>query len=356
MDGLAEYLWIDGSKPTAALRSKARFIQKNEFPSLSDFPQWSFDGSSTYQSAGHASDLLLQPVTFYVDPIRGPGNYLVLCEVLNADGTPHESNTRAPLRHVLERGGNHLEPWLGFEQEYTLFSKGRPLGWPEQGEPRPQGPFYCGVGSENAYGRLLVERHAKLCIAAGLLFYGLNSEVMPGQWEFQIGYRGIAEESAHALRAADDLWIARWLLHRVAEDEGVEVRFDNKPMKGDWNGAGCHTNFSTRDTRHPEQGLEAIKTAIHRLESRHADHICVYGDKLAERLTGHHETCSIYEFRSGVADRGSSVRIPQQVQLQGHGYLEDRRPGANCDPYLVATRLIETIGNLHLKNQAENMA
>ena len=343
MDGLAEYIWIDGSRPTAALRSKARFIRSDRSLSLDSFPVWSFDGSSTGQSLGNNSDLLLQPVCFYRDPIRGKGNYLVLCEVLNADGSPHPTNTRSILRESLAQAGSSLEPWLGFEQEYTLFQHNRPLGWPEQGEPRAQGPFYCSVGSSNAYGRPLVEEHAAICMDAGLMFYGINSEVMPGQWEFQLGYRGLDTETAHALRVSDELWIARWLLHRVAEDFDIEVRFDNKPMPGDWNGAGCHTNFSTAQTRHPDKGLAAIDKIVHLLSQQHEAHIDVYGDKLSERLTGHHETCSIHEFRSGVADRGCSIRIPQQVQLQGYGYLEDRRPGANCDPYLVAARLIETI-------------
>ncbi len=345
MAGLAEYIWIDGSKPTQQLRSKARFFHhsKTHPLNITDFPIWSFDGSSTYQSPGGHSDLLLQPVLHAPDPLRGEGSYLVLCEVLNADGTPHASNTRARLRHVLDQGGQAQDPWVGFEQEYTLYQDGRPLGWPAEGSPKPQGPYYCGVGSDKAYGRPLVEHHAQACLDAELLFYGLNGEVMPGQWEFQIGYRGNPQESTGALKVCDHHWLARWLLHRLAEEFGITVSFDNKPMAGDWNGAGCHTNFSTNRTRDPKTGLHAIEEAVALLSQHHAAHIRVYGHGLEHRLTGHHETCSIHEFRSGVADRGSSIRIPQQVQLEGYGYLEDRRPGANCDPYLVATQLVATI-------------
>jgi glutamine synthetase len=193
-----------------------------------------------------------------------------------------------------------------------------------------------------AFGRTIAEEHARKCLEAGLLYYGLNAEVMPGQWEFQIGFRGIGSEDASLLNVSDHVWIARWILHRVAEEHGVTVSFANKPVKGDWNGAGMHTNFSTEATRAPG-GLKAIEDAVERLSGSHADHITVYGDGLAERLTGLHETCSITEFRAGTADRGASIRIPLPVQEKGYGYFEDRRPGANADPYEVAAKIAATV-------------
>jgi glutamine synthetase len=343
-----EYIWLDGALPTEQLRSKARYlaIKNVDKVKLELFPDWNFDGSSTYQSTGDKSDLILKPASFFADPIRGQGNYLVLCEVYTADGKPHASNTRAQLRKILELGGEKLEPWLGFEQEYTLFMAQRPLGWPEKGFPKAQGPFYCGVGTEVVFGRELVESHALACVQAGLPLYGINGEVMPAQWEFQVGYRGVDGEDVSALAISDALWISRWLLHRLSEKFGIEVSFVNKPIAGDWNGAGCHTNFSTNKTRDPKLGIKAIEEAIQLLSQKHALHIPLYGAGLRERLTGAHETCSIDQFRSGVADRGSSIRIPLQVKQQGYGYLEDRRPGANCDPYLVAARILATILNI----------
>jgi glutamine synthetase len=354
----AEYVWLDGASPTQRLRSKTRIVAfpENEPVTLEAFPTWSFDGSSTYQAAGHDSDLILKPVTFVRDPLRGAGPFLVLCEVMGPDGTPHATNTRAHLRQLLAAGAAEHEPWLGFEQEYTLLRGGTPLGFPTAGFPAPQGPYYCGVGADVAFGRPVVETHTRACLNAGLMIYGINAEVLPGQWEFQIGYRGLREESADPLTVADHLWLARWLLYRIAENYGVVPTLAAKPVKGDWNGSGLHTNFSTRATRAAGTGLAAIARALEALGKRHAEHIAVYGDGLAERLTGLHETSSIHEFRDGVADRGSSVRIPRSVVAQGHGYLEDRRPAANADPYHVAARLLETVcsvvGHEHDNGQA----
>lgn len=341
---LAEYIWLDGAVPVRQIRSKARVVNVGYEPALEDFPEWSFDGSSTMQAEGGDSDCILKPVCFVDDPVRGIGNYLVMCEVYNPDGqTPHASNTRAKLRAILDNGAAGVNPWIGFEQEYTMFDGRTPLGWPEHGYPAPQGPYYCGVGPEQIFGRELAERHAQVCIEAGLLYYGINAEVMPGQWEFQIGYRGIEGEDAGVLNISDQMWIARWLLHRVSEEFDIHVSLENKPVKGDWNGAGMHTNFSTDATRSPDTGKQAIEDAVAKLSGKHEDHIALYGHGLSQRLTGDHETCDIDTFKSGVADRGCSIRVPRGVEIKGYGYFEDRRPGANSDPYLVAARLCATV-------------
>lgn len=340
----ATYIWIDGTKPTQTLRCKTKIVPNNHKKmTAEDFPEWGFDGSSTYQAPGSDSDLILKPVCVVDDPLLGHGNYLVLCEVLNPDGTPHPTNKRAHLREVLEKGGKDHEPWIGFEQEYTLFRGQVPYGWPDRGYPAPQGPFYCGVGADEVFGRELIEEHTQACLDAGLMIYGTNAEVMPGQWEFQIGYRGLENESADPLTVSDHLWLARWLLYRIGEDYDISARLHPKPVKGDWNGAGKHTNFSTKETRDPKKGMDAILDAIKALEKRHHDHIAVYGHDLEMRLTGAHETAPIDKFSYGIGNRGASVRIPRSVANSGYGYLEDRRPGANANPYEVAAILVETI-------------
>ena len=276
---------------------------------------------------------MLKPGSYIQDPIRGGDNLLAMCEVMNPDGSVHDSNTRAHLRSVAEQYVDQ-ESWFGIEQEYTFFQGRVPLGWPEGGYPAPQGPFYCGVGADEVYGRDIVEEHLELCIEAGLEISGINAEVMPGQWEYQVGPLG-------PLDAADQLWLSRWLLYRIAEDYGVSATLHPKPVKGDWNGAGAHTNFSTKSMR-AEGGLKVIEAACEALGNKHDDHIAIYGAHNEERLTGLHETCSIQDFRYGVSDRGASIRIPMATANDGYGYLEDRRPSANMDPYKVCAALIET--------------
>lgn len=337
-----EYLWLDGATPTQHLRSKTRVLSSLDSFSLDNIPEWSFDGSSTKQAVGHDSDCILVPVYMVKDSVRGAGNYIVMCEVLNPDRSIHETNRRAQLRKVMEEYGNKIDAYIGFEQEYTLFQKGRPLGWPEGGYPAPQGQFYCGIGAQNVYGRDLVEEHTRVCCEAGLAIYGTNAEVMPGQWEFQIGYRGL-DEAADPLTIADQLWIARYYLHLLGEKHNIDVSFENKPIKGDWNGAGMHTNFSTKEMRDGKLGKDAIDKVVKNLGDRHHDHISAYGANLAERLTGAHETCSIDEFRVGVSDRGASIRIPISTSQKGCGYIEDRRPGANADPYVVSEKLVSAV-------------
>lgn len=329
---MAEYIWLDGRTPTAKLRSKTKIIS-GPINAVTDLPDWGFDGSSTEQAEGNFSDCLLKPVYFISDPLRGKPHLLVLCEVFNPDGTPHTTNTRHVLAQVAERFKDH-EALFGIEQEYTLYRKDWPLGWPEHGFPHPQGRYYCGVGHDEVHGRALVEAHLEACLAAGLAISGINAEVMPAQWEFQVGTLG-------ALEVSDQLWLSRWLLYRIGEDYEVYAKLDPKPMSGDWNGAGGHTNFSTKSMR-AEGGLDVIVETCKKLGGRHQEHMRVYGADNDQRLTGKHETCSISQFRYGTSDRGASIRIPMATANAGKGYLEDRRPAANLDPYQICTALMET--------------
>ena len=319
----AEYIWIDGTEPTARLRSKTKIMDGK-----GDLPIWGFDGSSTNQAPGKNSDCVLKPVFSCPDPVRGGSDVLVMCEVLLTDMTPHPTNTRAQLRPVAEEFANQA-PLFGIEQEYTFFEDGRPHGFPVGGFPAPQGFYYCGVGADEVFGRPVVERHLDLCLQAGLSLSGINAEVMPGQWEFQVG-------PLSPLEVSDQLWMARWLLYRVAEDFGISATLDPKPVQGDWNGAGAHTNFSTKAMR---ESYPPIVAACEALGTNVEEHVKHYGANIEMRLTGSHETAPYNEYSYGVSDRGASVRIPWQVEVDQKGYIEDRRPNANMDPYVV-TRLI----------------
>ena len=336
-----DYVWLDGYTPVQNLRSKIRIMEVDKLPTTAkQIPEWSFDGSSTQQAPGDESDLILKPVKLVKQPFAEDEkdnweSYIALCEVMLPDGKPHATNTRAKLRKLKKN-----DIMFSAEQEYVLLDARtiRPIGWPmEEGNvtfPPPQGRYYCGVG-DFVKGRNFVEKYTVVCHKAGLHIEGNNAEVMLSQWEYQLG-------QLNALDLADEMWIARYLGDRLGEYYNTIISYDPKPVAGDWNGSGCHTNFSTKAMREPG-GIKIIEEACKRLESRHDDHIKAYGADNEQRLTGLHETCSMDEFRYGVSDRGASIRIPMQTSNDGYGYLEDRRPSANMDPYVVCTMLMETV-------------
>ena len=327
-----EYVWLDGYKPEQSLRSKVKVDDYMEI--------WSFDGSSTQQATGDNSDCILNPVAEYstIDRIRADatrtspgleGTY-VMCEVLSANNEPHPSNTRTDCQNLVSD-----DWWFGFEQEYFMYKDGRPLGWPEKGKPRAQGDYYCGVGEGNVVGREIVDRHTEACMNAGIGITGTNAEVALGQWEFQVLGKGIG--------AGDDLWMARYILQRIAEKHGVSINYAPKPQSGDWNGSGMHTNFSNDEIRH-RGSKEKLSAICEKLGKSHKEAIKVYGSDNAKRLTGKHETQSIKKFSYGVSDRGASIRIPVvTVNNNWCGYLEDRRPAANADPYKVMRHIVESL-------------
>ena len=326
-----EYIWLDGYKPTQSLRSKT-MVRENFGGKLEDCPDWVFDGSSTEQATGESSDCLLKPVFLIPDPGR-KNSYLVMTEVLNADGTPHESNGRATIDDTDD------DFWFGFEQEYFLWDTATdaPPGFPPGGYPGPQGSYYCGVGAANAFGRDTVEEHLDMCLEAGLNVEGINAEVAAGQWEFQIFAKG-------AQRAGDEIWLARYLLERVGEKYGYAINWEPKPLGKDldWNGSGMHANFSNGAMR--DKGDKDVFTKICENFGKNIDrHISVYGANNDQRLTGLHETQAIDKFSYGVSDRGASIRIPVSTVQDGwKGRLEDRRTASNADPYKVAAAIIKT--------------
>ena len=331
---LATYIWKDADGNT---RCKVKVMNK-PVASLDDLPIWNFDGSSTKQAEGKYSDVFLHPKRIYKDCFRGGKHIFVLCECWDDLQTPNEFNSRKTLEELQEKHKD-LEPWCGIEQEYVLFDRktNLPYMWNTHSNPGngPQGPYYCGVGGNNSFGREISDKHLELCLKAGVAVYGTNAEVMPSQWEFQIG-------TCDPLRTADDMTVALYILNRVTEDYGCYVNLHPKPFLGDWNGSGAHTNFSTKPMRE-EGGIKAIEEACKKFEPHHAECMKKYGKDNQLRMTGLHETCGYDDFKWGVGHRGASIRIPKQVQQDGKGYFEDRRPASNCDHYLVLETILRIV-------------
>jgi glutamine synthetase len=330
-----EYIWLDGYTPVPNLRGKTQIKEFDAFPTLEQLPLWGFDGSSTMQAEGGSSDCMLKPVRHFPDSTRKNG-VLVMCEVMMPDGvTPHASNKRAT---ILDDDG----AWFGFEQEYFFYKDGRPLGFPVSGYPAPQGPYYCGVGYKEvgSIARKIVEEHLDLCLDAGINHEGINAEVAKGQWEFQIFGKG-------SKKAADEMWVARYLLQRLCETYEIDVEYHCKPLGAtDWNGSGMHANFSTEHMR-TVGGKAYFEALMAAFKENLDDHIAVYGPDNHMRLTGKHETAAIDQFSYGVADRGASIRVPHSfVNNEYKGYLEDRRPNSQGDPYQIASQILKTISSV----------
>jgi glutamine synthetase len=335
---IVEYVWIGGTGQD--IRSKARTLDK-EVKSIDELEEWNYDGSSTHQATTESSEILIRPVAMFDDPFRGKPNKIVLCETFRTDGTPTNTNFRYFARQIFDMDKeNKFDPMFGVEQEYALMESigtglSWPYGWPKGGFPQPQGKYYCSVGSKCNKGREVMNFHYKMCLAAGVKVFGTNAETMPGQWEFQVG-------TCSGLEAGDHLWMARYLLYRTGEVYQVDINFDPKPISGDWAGSGCHTNFSTKQTREDTE-LKQILLDMEILRKNHERMLSFYGENNERRLTGKNETQSITKFDYGIASRGASIRIPLGTKLAGKGYYEDRRPAANMDPYVVTSVLFSFI-------------
>ena len=338
-----EYVWLDGYKPEPNLRSKVKIVK---YESVKDafltgnFPMWNFDGSSTNQAVTGNSDRLLKPVRHYVSEILS--TVYVLCEVLNPDGTPHESNKRSQIGEGFE------DLWFGFEQEYFIREEinGNILGH-KRNILKGQGEYYCGVG-HNVVGREFVEEHTDMCLRHGIDITGTNAEVALGQWEYQVFSQG-------KLKGGDDLWMTRYFLFKTAEKYGYHIDLHPKPLThGEWNGSGLHTNFST-DMMRDNGGEEYFMALFNAFESRHQDHIKAYGSNNNLRLTGEYETQSIDKFSWGVSDRGASIRVPQDTAKEWKGYVEDRRPGSNADPYKIIREIVKSLDTTQQIYEMKNM-
>ncbi|KAF8290684.1 putative glutamine synthetase [Trypanosoma cruzi] len=337
------YIWLSGRDSHHDIRSKDRTayltteeVAKHPKELLADgiFPVWNFDGSSTKQVCGADTEILLNPVNAYHCCLPRLSTavpwILVLAECCLPNGEPTNDNSRAVARRIFERAPEE-HPWFGMEQEFFLIKDGHPYGWPPRGFPAPQGPYYCSTGCLCVHGRRYVDLHYEVCLQMGLNISGTNAEVAPGQWEFQVG-------PCEGIEMGDQLTVARWVLLRILEDDGLDADYRAKPIRGEWNGSGLHTNFSTASTRN-ENGLSVIYEYVERLKKTISKDIVLYGAENNERLTGKYETSKPNEVTAGVGTRGTSIRIPNAVAAERKGYMEDRRPAGDADPYLVSARL-----------------
>lgn len=345
-----EYVWVGGN---TELRSKVKveYFDENvdtQNLQLEQIPMWNYDGSSTGQATGEDSEVLIKPCRLYknTNSEENEGfssSYYVLCETFTPDMNPHPTNTRHQARLLFEEHGETHSPMFGIEHEFFILDRDtkHPLGFRQREdgvfvkyEPEsPQGKYYCSVGSGNAYGRRFLNEALSLAVKTGVRVTGSNIEVCPGQVEIQVCNTGIA--------AGDDSLMLKYLLSKLGEDYGYIIEWGAKPVKGDWNGSGCHVNFSTNLMR-KDGGWDEIILAINRLSEKHSEHISVYGDDNSERLTGLHETSDIHTFSYGVANRGCSIRIPRSTEDKKYGYFEDRRPSSSADMYVVTSKLFGT--------------
>ena len=345
----AYYIWLGGN---GEFRSKLRTVNSLLF-GIEHYPEWNYDGSSTDQASGEDSEVIIKPRAQFRSTVNNC--VYILCDTYKPNGEPLPNNTRTNAAAIFDQAPEH-EPWFGIEQEYFIMNRatGKPIGFPEDVDAK-QGQYYCSVGSKNTFGRELAETHYKMCLEYGIKLSGLNAEVAPGQWEWQCG-------PCLGIEAGDHVLMARYFLELLTEGQQYYIDWSPKPVAGDWNGSGCHTNYSTKFMREgsgvtkdqaavaarkgqflpSKSGLDYINEAVEKLSRKHKEHMDVYGSGNELRMTGAHETAKYDEFSSGVANRGASVRIGNQTVRDGKGYFEDRRPSSNMDPYLVTSKLFET--------------
>lgn len=337
MNYILEYIWLDANNNC---RSKTKVVKLKDL-NLETIPKWNYDGSSTGQATTGNSEIILNPVNICLDPFRrNEKSYLVLCDIYNIDGTPHKTNMRYKANQIFT-SYTEYEPMFGLEQEFFISKYTNnnlvPIGFlnekNQEYECKEQGDYYCGVGGRNVSGKDLIEKTLENLLYSNIAITGMNAEVAPSQWEFQVCDIGIS--------ASDNLILLRYICNRTLEQDGYMMDLRAKPKKGDWNGSGCHVNFSTKEMRE-EGGYSTIKQAIDNLSKNHDLHIKHYGIDNCERLTGEHETSSLSVFSSGVGSRNTSIRIPNQTHQENTGYFEDRRPSSSLDPYVVTSLLFAT--------------
>ena len=350
-----EYLWLDSN---LHLRSKMRnvsiksndisnYIQQygNHYISCYDnrkldiikkIPLWNYDGSSTGQGNVDNSEVILVPVNFIKHPFIDNA-FLVLCCNRNCDGVPVVGNSRFNAASKFQDKANRDKcVWFGLEQEFFFFDKEtkKPVEWKGHNQIK-QGEYYCGVNRSSSIERSIMTD--LICIAdkVGLTISGINQEVAPAQWEYQIG-------PVEGVEAGDQMVFAKYILYMLCEKHGLYASFHPKPLSGEWNGSGCHVNISTMDMRERDDGYQIILSAIARIGEDHSNFIENYcGNNNHMRLTGSHETSDPNTFTYGVGSRDSSVRIPYDTLREKKGYFEDRRPGSSIDYYKTIAKYLD---------------
>lgn len=327
-----EYVWTGLENK---IYSKVRIL--NEYSiSLENIPIWNFDGSSTNHSNTDNSDIYLKPVKIYKHPFLDDKicSYLVLCECLNNDMTPHKINYRDQLIK-LEEKYKDKKYLFGIEQEYAVFEKTVNNMLSPYGGYSYEQTGYCATNGNNVFKKMrdLVVEHTLLCIKAGIKIFGNNLEVANSSAEFQIG-------TCDMITCCDDLIMARFILYVLSEKYDAIISLHPKPFGDNYNGSGCHTNLSSEDMRND---IKYIYEACEKLKLKHGENNKFFGDYNELRLTGKHETSDINHFSYGVADRTATVRIPLSVFNDQKGYMEYRFPASNLEPYLGINKLITMI-------------
>lgn len=326
---LATYVWLDAN---SHLRCKYRVLEAaSSLTERAVFPVWVVQG----QELGFAEpEICLVPVRVVRDPFSDKASDVVmLCECVHpVTSAPLLSNTRAAAMKILTNGRN-MHPTFTITQQYVLSeAKSQPYQWStvfsEKQVPK-QSLTYCGIGAGHAIGRDIALRHCRACQVAGLKVTSLNAAKMPAQWEFQIGV-------LEGIHAADELWLARFFLEIICEREHLRAVFHPKP-KRKFAGSACYVTYSNDRTREPLEGVTQIMLIIHSLQQRHKTDIGKMGAGNDLRLHDGYEECTY-----GIGDLHASICIPARVFVQKSGHLEDRRPGANCDPYVVMALIHET--------------
>ncbi len=330
-----EYIWLDGKKPVPDLRGKTLIKTFDKPPTLGDLPNWGFDGSSTMQAEGRK--LRLRAKAGGSLSGRQPQGRFYRSERSPAPG-PHAASHQHARDHR-ERSRPVDRPRAGIlpVSRTGVRWASRKTATPALRKARTTAALAINIWADLA--RKIVDEHLELCLAAGINHEGINSEVAKGQWEFQIFAKGSA-------KAADDTWTARYLMLRLCEKYEVDMVLHCKPIKGDWNGSGMHCNFSTKYMREVG-GKEYFESLMKAFEANIPSHIAVYGPDNHLRLTGLHETQAIDKFSYGLSDRGASIRMPVNFIKNGYkGYLEDRRPNSEGDPYQIVSRILKTINSV----------